>query len=176
MADRPALKGCVDPSGRIPSISVSPAPPPLAGALAPPQAKSTQAKSNSPALTISHARSLRALPLDLLRTSSWVDQWPVRLDAGELATLLDTLRASSESASARLADNAMAHLVASAGGARGRGAGNGPPQCPRDVVAALHRILTRSRFLKGSRSCFPLETAMTQMIPSANAGSRSDDD
>jgi hypothetical protein len=115
----------------------------------------------SPALSISHARSLRGLPLPLLRTSSWVDQWPVRLDARELGTLLGALRANSEAASARLADNAMAYLAASTGSARG----HRPPQHPPDVVAALHRILTRSRFLKGSRSCFPLETALAQMVP-----------
>ena len=115
----------------------------------------------SPALSISHARSLRGLPLHLLRTSSWVDQWPVRLEARELGTLLGALRANSETASARLADNAIAHLAASTDSATGRR----PPQHPPDVVAALHRVLTRSRFLKGSRSCFPLETALAQMVP-----------
>lgn len=120
----------------------------------------------SPALSISHARSLRGLPLHLLRTSSWVDQWPVRLDARELGTLLGALRANSEAASARLAGNAMAHLAASTGSATG----HRPPRHPPDVVAALHRILTRSRFLKGSRSCFPLETALAQMVPFVEAG------
>jgi len=108
-------------------------------------------------VTLSHARSLRALPLELLRTSMWVDRWPVRLDAGEVRALLDTLRANSEDACARLADNAMAHLTTVTGG--------WSPHDPRDVVAALHRILTRSRFLKGSRSCYPLATAMTQIAP-----------
>ncbi|MGH8919296.1 MAG: L-tyrosine/L-tryptophan isonitrile synthase family protein, partial [Actinomycetes bacterium] len=107
--------------------------------------------------TISHARSLRALPLNLLRTSSWVDPWPVRLDRGEVAALLGALRENSEAAAARLADNAMAHLVAATG--------SWSPNYPRDVVAALHRILTRSRFFKGSRSYFPLETAMAQIAP-----------
>ncbi|MGH3754517.1 MAG: L-tyrosine/L-tryptophan isonitrile synthase family protein [Pseudonocardiaceae bacterium] len=107
--------------------------------------------------TISHARSLRALPLDLLRTSAWVDPWPVRLDPGEVQALLGALRASSRDASARLADNAVAHLVAVTGG--------WSPHDPRDVAAGLHRILTRSRFLKGSRSCFPLDTAMAQIVP-----------
>jgi hypothetical protein len=125
--------------------------------------------TNGPALTISHARSLRALPLHLLRTSSWVDQWPVRLDVGELAALLSTLRAGSETASARLADNAIAHATASRGGNPGQLSGSRPPQNPGDVVAALHRILTRSRFLKGSRSCYPLETAAAQMGPLVQA-------
>ncbi len=111
--------------------------------------------------TISHARSLRALPLDLLRTSSEVDQWPVHLDSRELATLLDTLRSSSAAASARLADNALTHLAT----ATGQATGSSPLQHPHDVVTALHRILTRSRFLKGPRSCFPLETAVAQMAP-----------
>lgn len=125
--------------------------------------------TNGPVLTISHARSLRALPLHLLRTSSWVDQWPVRLDADELAALLSTLRAGSEAASARLADNAIAHATASMGGIPGQPSSSRPPRNPRDVVAALHRILTRSRFLKGSRSCFPLETAVAQMGPLVQA-------
>jgi hypothetical protein len=166
---------------------VSPAPPSVAGALVPSRTASNHlchsddlastngpiptrlALTNGPAVTISHARSLRALPLHLLRTSSWVDQWPVRLDASELATLLGTLRAGSEAASARLADNAIAHATASIVGSAGSLSSRCPPQGPRDVVAALHRILTRSRFLKGSRSCFPLETAVVQMGPFVQA-------
>ncbi|MGH3835848.1 MAG: L-tyrosine/L-tryptophan isonitrile synthase family protein [Pseudonocardiaceae bacterium] len=112
-------------------------------------------------VTISHARSLRALPLDLLHTSIWVDRRPVRLNREELQALLSALQASSEAASARLADNAMAHLVTMTGG--------WSPYEPRDVVAGLHRILTRSRFLKGSRSCFPLDTAMAQIAPFVEA-------
>lgn len=108
-------------------------------------------------VSISHARSLRALPLGLLRTASWADRWPVRLDSREVRALLSSLRVTSEAASARLADNAVAHLVTARG--------SWSPQRPQDVVAALHRILTRSRFLKGSRSCFPLETAVAQMMP-----------
>ncbi len=108
-------------------------------------------------VTISHARSLRALPLELLRTSAWVDRRPVRLDHGEVQALLGTLRANSEEASARLADNAMAHLATVTGG--------WSPHDPRDVAAGLHRILTRSRFLKGSRSYFPLDTASAQILP-----------
>ncbi|MGH3924943.1 MAG: hypothetical protein ACRDTT_19125, partial [Pseudonocardiaceae bacterium] len=112
-------------------------------------------------VTISHARSLRALPLDLLGMSSWADQWPVRLDRGEFRTLVSALRANSEAASSRLADNAIAHLVTTTG--------SWSPHYPPDVVAAIHRILTRSRFLKGSRSCFPLATAMTQIRPFVEA-------
>ena len=107
--------------------------------------------------TISNARSLRALPLGLLRTSRWVNRLPVRLDSEETRTLLNTLRANSEDASTRLADNALAHLVTATG--------SWSPHHPQDVVAALHRILTRSRFLKGSRSCFPLKTAVAKMAP-----------
>lgn len=113
-------------------------------------------------VSVSHARSLRALPLGLLRSSARVDRFAVQLASGELAALLRTLRANSEAASARLADNAMAHLVT------GR-ASRWSPFSPRDVVPALHRILTRSRFLKGSRSCFPLHTAMAQITPFVKA-------
>ena len=129
-----------------------------AGALVPPRNESSGAAGGGTAtFTISHARSLRALPLTLLRTSSWVDPRPVRLDRGEVAALLGTLREHSEAAAARLADNARAHLATATGA--------WSPNYPRDVVAALHRILTRSRFLKGSRSYFPLDTAMAQIAP-----------
>lgn len=111
--------------------------------------------------TISHARSLRGLPLDVLGTATGVDRMPLHLDAGEARALLATLRTSSEAASARLADNARAYLTHREGG--------WSPRCPQDVVAALHRILTRSRFLKGSRSCFPLKTALAQIMPFVDA-------
>ncbi|HEX2263677.1 MAG TPA: L-tyrosine/L-tryptophan isonitrile synthase family protein, partial [Pseudonocardiaceae bacterium] len=113
-------------------------------------------------VTISHARTLRALPLELLRTSTVADKQPVRLDDRELHALLTTLQANSEAASARLADNAVAYLATARG--------SWSPHHPPDVVAALHRILTRSRFLKGSRSCFPLDTAMAQIASLVEAG------
>ncbi|MGH3965610.1 MAG: L-tyrosine/L-tryptophan isonitrile synthase family protein [Pseudonocardiaceae bacterium] len=138
------------------------APSPRAGALVPPRTESGSAGGGgATTVTISHARSLRGLPLDLLRTSTWVDRRPVRLDRAEVQALLSALQTSSEAASARLADNAMAHLVTVTGG--------WSPHDPRDVVAGLHRILTRSRFLKGSRSCFPLDTAMAQIAPFVEA-------
>lgn len=127
-----------------------------AGALVPPRTECDDAVGGgTTTVTISHARTLRALPLDLLRPSALADQRPVRLDDRELHALLTTLQANSEVASARLADNAVAYLAAARGG--------WSPHHPSDVVAALHRILTRSRFLKGSRSCFPLATAMAQI-------------
>ncbi|MBV9060996.1 MAG: L-tyrosine/L-tryptophan isonitrile synthase family protein [Pseudonocardiales bacterium] len=153
---------------------VSPARPSVAGALAPPITGPGPLESSSqsvlpiagPSLSISHARSLRSLPLHLMRTSSWTDHWPVRLDGEELELLLDTLRANSAAASARLTEKALAYMAASTG----CGAVDRPPQRPHDVVVALHRILTRSRFLKGSRSCFPLETARAQMLPFVESG------
>jgi Pyoverdine/dityrosine biosynthesis protein len=160
---------------------VSLAPPWVAEALALPPTKSTPlcplddpappdaaargpASASRRALSISHARSLRALPLDLLHTSNGMDQWPIHLNSRELATLLDALRSSSAAASARLADNALTHLTTTTD----RATGSSPSRHPNDVVTVvtgLHRILTRSRFLKGSRSCFPLETAIAQMAP-----------
>ncbi|MGH3902803.1 MAG: L-tyrosine/L-tryptophan isonitrile synthase family protein [Pseudonocardiaceae bacterium] len=115
----------------------------------------------SASLTISHTRSLRGLPLHVLGAATGVDRMPLHLDGGEIRALLGALRAGSEAASQRLAENARAHLI--------RRTGGWSPHRPRDVVAALHRILTRSRFLKGSRSCFPLETAMAQMLPFVEA-------
>src|ERR671917_722713 len=85
---------------------VSLAPLSRAGVLVPPRTESDDAVGGgTTTVTISHARSLRALPLDLLRTSIWTDHRPVRLDCEEVHALLSTLRANSEAASARLADN-----------------------------------------------------------------------
>ncbi|MGH3940347.1 MAG: L-tyrosine/L-tryptophan isonitrile synthase family protein [Pseudonocardiaceae bacterium] len=86
---------------------------------------------------------------------------PLHLDAGETRTLLTTLLAGSQAASTRVAENTKTYLTHRPGG--------WSPHRPQDVVAALHRILTRSRFLKGSRSCFPLKTAMAQITPFVEA-------
>lgn len=135
---------------------------PRVGQLPPPKAMTTHpTPAPSDSVTISHARSLRGLPLDVLSAGTGVDRMPLLLDAGEARALLATLRTSSEAAAARLADNARTYLTHREGG--------WSPYCPQDVVAALHRILTRSRFLKGSRSCFPLKTAMAQMMPFVEA-------
>jgi Pyoverdine/dityrosine biosynthesis protein len=117
--------------------------------------------SDATTVDMSNARSLRALPLSLLHTSSWADQVTVRLNSGEVRALLNALRANSEAASARLVNNAIDHLVSATG--------RWSAHHPRDVVAALHRILTRSRFLKGSRSYFPLETAVAKITPFVQA-------
>jgi hypothetical protein len=45
---------------------------------------------------VSHARSLRTLPLHLLRPSSWATQSPVVLGSAEIEALLNTLRVNSE--------------------------------------------------------------------------------
>lgn len=113
-------------------------------------------------LSISHARSLRGLPLDRLGTAPGAERTALHLDAGETRVLLAALRAGSEVASARLAENARTYLS--------RRIGGWSPQRPQDVGTALHRILTRSRFLKGSRSCFPLETALRQILPFVRDG------
>jgi hypothetical protein len=97
--------------------------------------------------TISNARSLRALPLGLLRTSRWVNRLPVRLDNEETRTLLNTLRANSEDASTRLADNVLAHLVTARG--------SWSPHHPQDVVAAVSRS---SSTTMGSRLPVPGRT------------------
>ncbi|MFN2494488.1 MAG: L-tyrosine/L-tryptophan isonitrile synthase family protein [Pseudonocardiaceae bacterium] len=112
-------------------------------------------------LTISHARSLGGLPLELLRAATGVDRMSLHLDTTAASTLLTSLRATSQAAAARLAHDARAYLT--------RQRGSWSPNHPQDVVAALHRILTRARFLKGSRSCFPLPTAMAQILPFVEA-------
>ncbi|MGH4027138.1 MAG: L-tyrosine/L-tryptophan isonitrile synthase family protein [Pseudonocardiaceae bacterium] len=129
----------------------------------PPEPSATPSDpARSESLSISHPRSLRGLPLDQLATSPGTERMPLHLEVGETRALLAALRAGSENASTRLAENARVHL--------NRRAGGWSPQRPQDVGAALHRILTRSRFLKGSRSCFPLETALRQILPFVREG------
>ncbi|HET9254884.1 MAG TPA: L-tyrosine/L-tryptophan isonitrile synthase family protein [Pseudonocardiaceae bacterium] len=130
-----------------------------AGVITPPINRTARVGTRVP--VISHARSLRALPLHRMRTSSWVSPEPVRLDSQEQRTLVSSLLEGSQAASARLVENALGHLAA----LTDRVSRVRPPECPREVAVALHRILTRSRFLKGPRSCFPLEAALAQMAP-----------
>ncbi|HEU0089644.1 MAG TPA: L-tyrosine/L-tryptophan isonitrile synthase family protein [Pseudonocardiaceae bacterium] len=142
----------------------------LADAFTPPDRRAEQLPPRNPpapdavlpdSLTISHARSLRGLPLGMLTTPAGRGRTAVHLDSEEIRVLLGTLRASSAAASARVADNARTYLM--------HRTGRWSPQHPKHVVTALHRILTRSRFLKGSRSCFPLRTAMAQIMPFVEA-------
>jgi hypothetical protein len=108
-------------------------------------------------LSVSNARSLGGLPLAELAEVPGAQLPQLQLDAGEAGTLLRALRRSADAASTRLAEATRHHL--------GYGGSVVSLQRPHDVAAALHRMLTRSRFLKGSRSCYPLSTATAQIIP-----------
>lgn len=108
-------------------------------------------------LSVSNARSLGGLPLADLAEVPGAQLQQLHLDAGEAGVLLRALRRNADAASARLAEATRHHL--------GCTGSVGSLQRPCDVAAALHRMLTRSRFLKGSRSCYPLATAAAQIVP-----------
>lgn len=108
-------------------------------------------------LSVSNARSLGGLPLAELAEVPGVQLPQLHLDAGEAGALLRALRRNADAASTRLADATRHHL--------GCDGSVGSLRRPCDVAAALHRMLTRSRFLKGSRSCYPLSTAVAQIVP-----------
>lgn len=108
-------------------------------------------------LSVSNARSLGGLPLADLAEVPGVQLPQLHLDAGEAGVLLRALRRNADAASARLAQ-ATRHYLGCDGSV-------GSLRRPHDVAAALHRMLTRSRFLKGSRSCYPLTTAVGQIVP-----------
>ncbi|MPZ67616.1 MAG: L-tyrosine/L-tryptophan isonitrile synthase family protein [Pseudonocardiaceae bacterium] len=108
-------------------------------------------------LSVSNARSLGGLPLAELAAVPGAQLQQLHLDAGETGALLRALRRNADAASARLAEATRHHL--------GFAGSIGSLRRPRDVAAALHRMLTRSRFLKGSRSCYPLTTATAQIVP-----------
>ncbi len=110
-------------------------------------------------LSVSNARSLGGLPLADLGTVPDVERMRLQLDSGELGMLVATLRAAADAASRRVVEATLQHLRRSEGGWDGAR--------PRDVAVAIHRILTRSRFLKGSRSCYPLDVAIAQISPLA---------
>lgn len=113
-------------------------------------------------LSVSNARSLAGLPLAELGAVAGVHRLRLHLDSAETATLIGALLANSDVASARLTAATRHHLR--------RRTGRWRPDRPADVAAALHRMLTRSRFLKGSRSCYPLDTAIGQVVPFVERG------
>ncbi len=108
-------------------------------------------------LSVSNARSLGGLPLAELAEVPGAQLPQLQLDAAEAGTLLRALRRNADAASTRLAEATRHHL--------GCDGPVGSLRRPHDVAAALHRMLTRSRFLKGSRSCYPLSTATAQIVP-----------
>ncbi|MGH3978607.1 MAG: L-tyrosine/L-tryptophan isonitrile synthase family protein [Pseudonocardiaceae bacterium] len=108
-------------------------------------------------LSVSSARSLGGVPLAELGAVAGVSRLRLHLDTAETGTLIGALLASADTASARLAEATRQHF--------GRRADDWSPQSPADLAAALHRMLTRSRFLKGSRSCYPLQTATAEIVP-----------
>jgi len=108
-------------------------------------------------LSVSNARSLASLPLADLDGIIGVEWTGVELDPVETRTLLGALRGSADTASARLVEATRRHLK--------HASPRWDARCPRDVAVAVHRVLTRSRFLKGSRSCFPLGVAVAQVAP-----------
>lgn len=110
-------------------------------------------------LSVSDARSLGGLPLAELGSLPEVDRLRLLLDPAELDTLLAALLAAADAASQRLVDATAAHLQ--------RAHEGWDADRPADVAVAVHRILTRSRFLKGSRSCYPLDVAVAQIAPFA---------
>ncbi|MQA15678.1 MAG: L-tyrosine/L-tryptophan isonitrile synthase family protein [Pseudonocardiaceae bacterium] len=119
--------------------------------------RTLETRPPSDPLSVSNARSLGGLPLTELASAAGVAREQLHLDASEVGTLLRALRRNADAASARLAEATRNHL--------GRRDTGRSLQRPHDVAAALHRMLTRSRFLKGSRSCFPPATAAEQIVP-----------
>ena len=108
-------------------------------------------------LSVSNARSLGGLPLADLGAVAGAE--PMRLDLGpaEAHVLLGSLRAQADAAATRLGEATRHHLERFEPGWRA--------ERPRDVAVAVHRVLTRSRFLKGSRSCFPPDVAIAKIGP-----------
>ncbi len=108
-------------------------------------------------LSVSNARSLGGLPLADLGNAAGVERMRLDLDPVGTRVLLGSLRAQADTASARLAAATQHHLERSEHG--------WCAERPRDVAVAVHRVLTRSRFLKGSRSCFPPDLAIAKIGP-----------
>jgi hypothetical protein len=71
--------------------------------------------------------------------------------------LLGSLRAQADAAAVRLGEATRHHLERSESG--------WCAERPHDVAVAVHRMLTRSRFLKVSRSCFPPDLAIAKIGP-----------
>lgn len=107
--------------------------------------------------SVSNVSSLGGLPLTELDSVGEVRRMALHLDDDEVQTLLRTLLAGTDQAAARIADTTRGFLVAQGMHAQ--------PERPDEVAAGIHRLLGRSRFQKGSRSCFTLAQAQAQMRP-----------
>jgi hypothetical protein len=81
---------------------------------------------------------------------------PIELTAGQTQSIIDGIVADSALAAQRIAAG-VRHAV---------GAGTDP----ESVGAAVHRVLTRSRFLKGSRSLLDVPTVVSRVRPAVRAG------
>lgn len=110
--------------------------------------------------SLSHTRSLEELQLGELRGHRLARDHVVRLSAGESVDLIQRLVAGAEVAAARAAASAViAH-----------GPGVGPAADHRRIVRQVRHLLTRKQFIKGSRSYYTDDQAVTDMLDFVRAG------
>jgi hypothetical protein len=103
-------------------------------------------QATEPRGQLSYRSSLAAIDLARLRVRSYRSRGRVELSAADTEVLVGVLR--------KAADRAATRVAAAARSAVGIGAD------PESVGAVVHRILTRSRFFKGSRFSFDRATAV----------------
>jgi hypothetical protein len=105
-----------------------------------------------PTPSLSHTRSLEELQLAELRPHRIAHEYAVRMSARESVDLIRQLVATAEVSAAR----------AAAGAAAAFGDAAGPHE---RLVRQVRHLLTRKQFIKGSRSYYPHEQAMIDMLP-----------
>lgn len=109
-----------------------------------------------PAPTLSKVASAHRLRLERLRPRRPAQAFAVWLDETATARLAERLAAAADTDAAHTADGVRRHLGGDGG--------------PEGTVRALHRLLTRSRFLKGSRANYPPSRAEADLGAAVAAG------
>jgi hypothetical protein len=105
---------------------------------------------------LGHYRSLAGVELGSLRLGHFDRVEGIRLSTAQTQSLVRAIVDDSTQAVARIAAG-VRHAV-----------GSGTD--PESVGAAVHRVLTRSRFLKGSRSLLDAPTAVSRVRQAVRAG------
>lgn len=105
---------------------------------------------------LGHYRSLAGVDLGSLRLGDFDRVERIELSAGQTQSMVDAIVDDSTRAAARIAAG-VRHAV-----------GSGTD--PESVGAAVHRVLTRGRFLKGSRSLLDVPTVVSLVRQAVRAG------
>src|SRR5699024_1654806 len=106
---------------------------------------------------LSNTHSLEELQVGALRRNRLAQRWSVELGEQESLAIVDRMVADADRAAARTARTAIAEFGV-------REAVDEPERQER-VLRAVHHVLTRKQFLKGSRANYPFDQLRADAAP-----------